>query len=93
MTYFPFAVRIFGQKTQYNEIVRTSQDKIKEEINMTFYFVSLALGLCFIYSVRDMLLVLQNRREEKIARMQAKADSDSIIQQNQKYCNRFERAS
>ena len=68
---------------------------------MTIYFVSLALGLFFIYSVRDMLLVLQNRRDAKAARAAALEHEQSmpntniayIIQQNQAQCKRFERAS
>ena len=32
---------------------------------MMFYFLILALGLMFIYSLRDALLILQNRRDKK----------------------------
>lgn len=59
---------------------------------MTIYFVSLALGLCFIYSLRDMLLVLQNRRGEKLALKNTEL-SDIIIPNNDKQCKRFEKAS
>ncbi len=60
---------------------------------MAFYFVTLALGLYFIYSVRDLLLYLQNRRDEKLLREQAAECDKVIIQQNRENCNRFERAS
>lgn len=60
---------------------------------MIYYFVSLALGLFFIYSLRDMLLVIQNRRDARIAREEAEYADRVIIQQNRENCNRFERAS
>ena len=58
---------------------------------MLTYFVILALGLFFIYSLRDGLLILQNRRDAKAA-MQEKAVSTYIIQQNSAQCKRFEQA-
>lgn len=60
---------------------------------MIYYFVSLALGLFFIYSLRDMLLVIQNRRDARIVREEAECADRVIIQQNRENCNRFERAS
>lgn len=43
---------------------------------MMFYFLILALGLMFIYSLRDALLILQNRRDKK-------AVSDEIARRSQ----------
>lgn len=60
---------------------------------MMIYIVTLALGLYFIYALRDMLLILQNRRDAKLAAQQIEAESDTIIQQNHEHCKRFERAS
>ncbi len=34
---------------------------------MIYYFIALALGLYFIYALRDALLILQNRRDRKEA--------------------------
>ena len=59
---------------------------------MLTYFVILALGLYFIYALRDALLILQNRRDEKAA-LQEKTASEYIIQQNPAQCKRFEQAS
>lgn len=59
---------------------------------MLIYFVMLALGLYFIYSLRDGLLILQNRRDTKEA-LHRKNESLNIIPQKEEYCKRFERAS
>lgn len=68
-----------------------SFEKLKGEINMITYFVILALGLYFIYALRDALLILQNRRDAKAA-LQEKSASDYIITQNVPQCKRFEQA-
>lgn len=61
---------------------------------MMTYLIVLALGLYFVYAVRDMLLVLQNRHDEKLAKQQAEQAYSTIsIQQNSEQCKRFERAS
>ena len=60
---------------------------------MMFYFVILALGLYFIYALRDFLLILQNRRDAKLAIKHEHAEVIIIIQQNCEQCKRFERAS
>ena len=65
---------------------------------MLTYFVILALGLMFIYSLRDALLILQNRRDERESRKAAASGSAQtspvyIIQQNPAECKRFEHAS
>lgn len=57
---------------------------------MITYFVILALGLFFIYALRDALLILQNRRDARAARVQN--TSAYIITQNSAECKRFERA-
>lgn len=59
---------------------------------MLTYFVILALGLYFIYALRDALLILQNRRDAKAA-LQEKTASAYIIAQNGEQCKRFEQAS
>lgn len=59
---------------------------------MTVYFIALALGLAFIYSLRDGLLILQNRRDAARAARLENASAD-IIPQSEEYCKRFERAS
>ena len=58
---------------------------------MLTYFVILALGLIFIYSLRDGLLILQNRRDAKLA-MREENISEYIITQNASQCKRFEQA-
>lgn len=58
---------------------------------MLTYLVAFALGLIFIYSVRDGLLILQNRHDAKVM-MQEKAMSEYIITQNEQQCKRFEQA-
>ena len=62
---------------------------------MMIYFIVLALGLLFIYSLRDGLLILQNRRDAARASRDARIENVSvnIIPQNEEYCKRFERAS
>ncbi len=67
---------------------------------MSFYIITLILGLMFIYTLRDLLLLLQNRRDEKAAISEkraaekaAKEASAYIIAQNERQCKRFERAS
>lgn len=60
---------------------------------MIFYFVILALGLYFIYALRDLLLVLQDRRDAKLAAERKCGEAITIIQQNCEQCKRFERAS
>ncbi len=62
---------------------------------MMIYFIVLALGLLFIYSLRDGLLILQNRRDAARASRDARLEnvSANIIPQNEEYCKRFERAS
>lgn len=57
---------------------------------MLTYFVILALGLFFIYSLRDGLLILQNRRDAKAA-IQDKIASEYIITQNASQCKQFEK--
>lgn len=63
---------------------------ISRRTEMLTYFVILALGLIFIYSLRDGLLILQNRRDAKAARL--KSTSTYIIAQNSAECKRFEQA-
>ena len=63
---------------------------------MMFYFLVLALELMFLYTLRDGLLILQRRRDEKLAEQERKlleADTDYIIQQSSPQCKRFDRAS
>ncbi len=59
---------------------------------MMIYLIVLALGLLFICSLRDGLLVLQNRRDAARAR-RLENISEDIIPQSEEYCKRFERAS
>ena len=63
---------------------------------MMCYILVLALELMFLYTLRDGLLILQRRRDEKLAEQERKlkeADTTYIIQQSSPQCKQFERAS
>ncbi len=53
---------------------------------MLFYILILALGLMFIYTLRDALLELQNRRDAKAEAL--KLHTDYIIIHNGENCKR-----
>lgn len=59
---------------------------------MVSYLLALALGLMGVYALRDGLLILQNRRDERQRQAQANA-SGYIIPKNGEQCKSFERAS
>ncbi len=67
-----------------------NRDNLKGESAMMTYVICLALGLYFIYALRDALLILQDRRDmrrsgEKSPKAPA---SDYIIIQNKENCKR-----
>lgn len=66
---------------------------LKGEMIMLPYLASLALGLIGVYALRDGLLILQTRRDEKARKMNAAQTSGYIIPNNSEHCKRFERAS
>lgn len=57
---------------------------------MMFYLLVLVLGLMFIYTLRDAILVLQERREraEEMENRHATTPADYIIIQNKENCKR-----
>lgn len=59
---------------------------------MFAYFLILGLGLFLLYSLRDGLLILQNRRDAKKQEIPKISSASSyIIQQNSSNCNSLKR--
>ena len=57
---------------------------------MMVYFVVLGLGISFLYSLREWLLILQNERDKKL--LLETDNPNAIISQNNEHCKHIRKA-